>query len=265
MTDGPRIAIRELLAAASVPGSQALPMTRVADQLGLEYLRNRWRGVNSLENHDLVLQPKDANDHNRMERISRVADPSNPRSWYATSRSRVATGLLLTMPGIPMLFMGEEFLEDKQWSDDVSGHPELRLYWPGLDAEDSTMRDFLRFTRELIQLRWQLPALLSEGYALIHAHDENRVLAFQRWVPGEGGDVVVVVSLALDTKYGYEIGFPTGGYWREMFNSDVYEHWVNPWRQGNGGGVDANGPGRHGLSNSALLTLPANAILVFAR
>jgi 1,4-alpha-glucan branching enzyme len=127
------------------------------------------------------------------------------------------------------------------------------------------MRDFLRFTRELIRLRWQHPALRSEGYALIHVHDGNRVLAFQRWVPGHGGDVVVVASFADQTKYGYEIGLPTGGYWREVFNSDVYEHWVNPNVQGNGGGVYAVAVPRHGLLNSAALTLPANSILVFAR
>jgi 1,4-alpha-glucan branching enzyme len=265
MTDGPRIAIRHLLAAASVPGSQALPLTAVADQLGLDYLRNRWRGVNSLENHDLVMQPKDVKDHNRMPRIPRVADGSNPHSWYACSRARVATGLLLMMPGIPMLFMGEEFLEDKQWSDDVDGHPELRLFWPGLDEADPAMRDFLRFTRDLIGLRWRCPALRGEGYAPVHVHDENRVLAFQRWIPGVGGDLVIVLSFSDETKYGYEIGFPAGGDWREVFNSDVYERWVNPGVQGNGGGVHASGPPRHGLSNSAALTLPANAILVFAR
>jgi 1,4-alpha-glucan branching enzyme len=265
MTDGPRIAIRELLGAASVPGEHGLPLSRVAGQLGLDYLRNRWRGVNSLENHDLVMQPKDQDDHNRMARIARVADGSNPHSWFATSRSRVGTGLLLTMPGIPMIFMGQEFLEDKQWSDDVNSHPELLLFWAGLESSDSTMRDFLRFTRELIRLRWRYPALRGEGYALIHTHDENRVLAFQRWVPGVGGDVVVVVSLANETKYGYEIGFPSPGHWLEVFNSDVYERWVNPGVQGNGGGADANGPARHGLSQSAPLTLPANSILVFAR
>jgi 1,4-alpha-glucan branching enzyme len=265
MTDGPRIAIRALLAAASTPGHHALPMTLVASQLGLDYLPNRWRGINSLENHDLVMQPKGTDDTNRMERIARVADGSNPRSWYATSRSRVATGLLLTMPGIPMLFMGQEFLEDKQWSDDVNGHPELRIFWEGLDDADPTMRDFLRFTRELIRLRWQHSALRGEGYALVHAHDENRVLAFQRWVPGVGGDVVVVVSLAEQTRHGYEVGFPDRGFWREVFNSDVYECWVNPSTQGNSGGVWAHGPAMHGLPASAPLTLPANSILVFAR
>jgi len=265
MTDGPRIAVRTLLDAASMPGDHAVPLTAVASQLGLDYFRDRWRGVNSLENHDLVMQPKDRNDHNRMQRIARVADPSNPHSWFARSRARVATALLLTMPGIPMLYMGEEFLEDKQWSDDVSAHPELRLFWAGLDAADPTMRDFLRFTRELIQLRWQFPALRGEGYALIHVHDQNRVLAFQRWIPGVGGDVIVVVTFANETRFGYEIGFPAGGVWREVFNSDVYDNWVNPAAQGNGGHVDASGPGRHGLAHSAALTLPANSLLVFAR
>jgi 1,4-alpha-glucan branching enzyme len=264
MTDGPRKGLRDLLAVASVPGSGSLPMSDLAGQLSLDYLRDRWRGVNSLENHDLVMRPKDSNDHNRMERVPRVADPSNARSWYARSRSRAATGLLLTMPGIPMLFMGEEFLEDKQWSDDVMGHPELRLYWAGLEASDPTMRDYLRFTRELIKLRWQHPALRSEGYSLVHVHDENRVLAFQRWIPNEGKDVIIVLSFANETKYGYEIGFPRSGHWREVFNSDVYDHWVNPWTQGNGGRISADGPPRHGLASSAALTLPANSLLVFA-
>jgi 1,4-alpha-glucan branching enzyme len=266
MTDGSRIAMREVLAAASVPDGHSLPMTRLADQLSLEYLRDRWRGVNSFENHDLVMQPKDAGDRNRLPRLPRVADSSNAHSWYACSRSRVAMGLLLTMPGIPMLFMGQEFLEDKQWSDDVDGHPELRIFWPGLEnPDDPAMRDFLRCTRDLLAVRWQHPALRGEGYALIHVHDTNRVLAFQRWVPGAGGDVVVVVSLADDTRYGYEIGFPSRGHWREVFNSDVYERWVNPHVAGNGGGIDADGPARHGLVTSAALTLPANALLVFAR
>lgn len=266
MTDGPRIAIREALTAASAGGGHPLPMTRVAEQLEIGYLRDRWRGVNSLENHDLVMQPKDEHDHNRMPRIARLANGPNTHSWYATSRSRVATGLLLTMPGIPMLFMGQEFLEDKRWSDDVDGHPELRLFWAGLDsADDPAMRDFLRFTRELLALRRRYPALRGEGYARIHVHDENRVLAFQRWVDGVGADVVVIASLAEATKYGYEIGFPTGGQWREVFNSDIYERWVNPNVAGNGGGVTADGPGRHGLAHSAALTIPANAILVFAK
>ena len=57
------------------------------------------------------------------------------------------------------------------------------------------MSDFHRFTRELIWLRRRHPALRSEGVNPYYADDDNRVLAFQRWVPGVGRDVVVVASL----------------------------------------------------------------------
>ena len=44
----------------------------------------------------------------------------------------MATGLLLTAPGIPLLFMGQEFLEDKHWSD---SDKDLLIYWDGLRTE----------------------------------------------------------------------------------------------------------------------------------
>jgi 1,4-alpha-glucan branching enzyme len=115
----------------------------------------------------------------------------------------------------------------------------------------------------LIQLRWQLPVLRGEGFRVVHAHDENRVLAFHRWVPGEGQDVIVAVNLANFNRYGYRVGFPTGGGWREVFNSDVYDNWVNPQVIGNGGSVSADDIPLHGFSYSAALTLPANSLLLF--
>jgi 1,4-alpha-glucan branching enzyme len=265
LTDGLRIAVRNVLSIAADPNSDSLPMSHLGDQLAAVYLHDLWRAVQGIENHDLVLQPKDAHDNSRLPRIPRAADPSNPRSWWARSRSRVATGLVLTAPGIPMLFMGQEFMEDKQWSDDVPDHPELLLYWDGLTSTDSTMRDFVRFTRELIALRWKLPALRGEGFRVVHSHDQHRVLAFHRWVPGEGGDVVVVVSFANFSQYGYRIGLPGEGVWREVFNSDVYDNWVNPQVTGNCGAVVADGTPLHGFDYSAPLTLPANGLLVFAR
>ena len=265
LTDGLRIALRKVLAIASDPNSGALPMQQLGEQLAAVYLHDLWRGVQGIENHDLVLQPKDPGDHARAPRIARLADPSDPRSWWARSRSRVSMGLVLTAPGIPMMFMGQEFLEDKQWSDDVIDHPELLLYWDGLSGPDPAMRDFLRFTRELIALRWQLPALRSEGFRVVHAHDDNRVLAFHRWVPGDGYDVIVVVNLANFNQYGYRVGFPAEGSWREAFNSDVYDNWVNPQVTGNAGAVYADSTPMHGFEYSAALTLPANGLLVFAR
>ena len=123
-------------------------------------------------------------------------------------------------------------------------------YWDGL-RHDKTMIDFHRFTRELMWLRRKHPALRGEGIRTISMENGPRVLVFQRWVEGVGRDVVVVASLNEYTLYGYQIPMPAPGQWFEVFNSDVYENWVNPAASGNGGSIQANGPGLNGLPSSA--------------
>jgi 1,4-alpha-glucan branching enzyme len=258
LTDGLRIAIRDVIGDASQPDERPLNMAGLARSLWPEGFDEHWRFVQGPENHDIVLQ-------GREQRIARLGDPSNPRSWFGRSRARVATGISLTAPGIPMLFMGQEFLEDKQWSDNFEFHKALLLHWAGLDQGDKQMLDHLRFTRELLGLRWQYPALRGQGFRVVHAHDQNRVLAYQRWVEGEGHDVLVVVHLSTYNRFGYRVGFPSGGEWREIFNSDVYERWVNPHVTGNGGRVLAEAQPLHDFGYSAALVLPANSILVFSR
>jgi len=258
LTDGLRIAIRDVLGNAAQPDERPLNMTGLANSLWPWGFPQQWRFVQGPENHDIVL-------FEREQRVARLGDFNNPRSWYGRSRARVATGICLTAPGVPMLFMGQEFLEDKQWSDNLDEHANLLLYWAGVEGGDKQMLDHIRFTRELIDLRWRQPALRGEGFRSVHVHDQNRVLGFHRWVPGEGHDVMVVVHLSTFNRYNYRIGFPGAGEWREVFNSDVYENWVNPTVAGNGGRVFADPTPMHGFNFSAPLVLPANSVLVFAR
>lgn len=215
-----------------------------------------WKSVQAIENHDQVLE-------GRHPRIARLADSIDTRCWLARSRSRVATGLLLTAPGIPLLFMGQEFLEDKPWND---SDPNLLIDWDGVEKRsDRAMVDHLRFTRELIALRRHHPAFRGEGINVFHVHNNNRVIAYQRWAESFGRDVVVVASLNESTFWAYQLGFPGPGHWLEVFNSDVYDNWVNPLGAGNGTGVDASGEPLHGLASSAQIIIPANGFVVFAR
>jgi 1,4-alpha-glucan branching enzyme len=252
--DGLRTSIRGVIGQAAGGRDAQVHWQPVVDQLRAPGFPDAWRAVQCIEDHDEVYT-------GRGPRIPRLAAGGDSHNWYATSRSRVATALLLTAPGIPMLFMGEECYEDKQWSDNDLN---LLIDWDGL-AADRTRTDFLHFASDLVQLRRHHPALRGEGIATLVADDYNRVLAFQRWIPGVGRDVVVVASLNESTQYGYRIPFPAPGPWLEAFNSDVYENWVNPIVAGNGGGIVAGDPGDRGLSASALVTIPANAVLVFTR
>jgi 1,4-alpha-glucan branching enzyme len=258
LTDGLRIAIRNVIREAGQPDERPLDMTGLAASLWPRGFADQWRFVQGPENHDVVY-------HGREQRIARLGDPGNPRSWFGRSRARVAAAISLTAPGIPMLFMGQEFLEDKQWSDNFEFHKHLLLHWNGLDQGDKQMLDHVRFARELIKLRWRYPGLRGQGFRVVHVHDQNRALAFHRWVEGDGHDVIVVVHLATFHRFGYRIGFPAGGEWREIFNSDVYENWVNPDVAGNHGRIVAEPRPLHDFGCSAAVVLPANSVLVFAR
>lgn len=239
---GLRGAVRGALAQAAAGRDAFVNLDPLREALRPPGFPHASQTVQHLENHD---RQRVDNDNDREPRIAALADASDARSWYARSRARVANGLLLTAPGIPMLFMGQEFLEDKYWTDNPGDHKGNLLWWDGL-ATDRAMQDHLRFTRELVHLRRRHPALRGDAINAYYGHNDNRILAFHRWLEGVGRDVVVVASLNESTLWSYELGFPQPGRWFEVFNSDVYDQWVNPWTAGNGGAIDVAGSPRDG-------------------
>jgi 1,4-alpha-glucan branching enzyme len=256
--DALRNALRGAIGAAAIGAQSPVSMSAIASVLYPPDLDHAWRAVTCVENHDIVKVGQS------QVRIPWLADSNNRRSWYARSRSRVASAVLLTAPGIPQLFMGQEFLEDYQWSWDPDSGVNL-LWWDGLTTgSDVSMVDHLRFTQDAIGLRRGYPALRGDNVNPYYVSDNDRVLAFHRWLDGTGQDVIVVVSLAETTWWNYTLGFPIAGFWYEVFNSDVYDNWVNPWVAGNGTGVQASGVPMHGFTTSASVVIPANGVVVFA-
>jgi 1,4-alpha-glucan branching enzyme len=261
--DALRNALRGAVIAASSGQAAVVHMNSIAAALWPDGFAQTWRAIPCVENHDIVKAGTD-------KRVPTLADDGSPRSWYARSRSRVATALLLTAPGIPQIFMGQEFLEDKEWGADPNDTSHL-IWWGGLapgangKTKDPSMGDHLRFTQDAVRLRRTLPGLRGEGLNVFYANDADRVIAFQRWVVGQGNDVVVVATLSESTWWGYRVGFPSAGQWVEVFNSDVYDNWANPQVAGNAGGVEADGPGMHGLAASAEVVIPANGVVVFVK
>ena len=269
--DGLREAIRSAIGQAALGAGATVEMGGIARSLWPTGFAHSWQTIPCVENHDVVKLGE-------KPRVPRLADGCNPRSWYARSRTRVAAALLLTAPGIPQIFMGQEFLEDKQWCPDPRILDLAHLiWWGGLApaangrAVDPAMADHLRFTQAAIALRNSQPALRGEGLNVFYTSDADRVIAFHRWVQGVGRDVVVVATLSETTWGCYQLGFPSAGRWVEVFNSDAYDSCnangvlVNPQVAGNDGGVNANGHPLHNMPASASIVLPANSVLVFAR
>jgi 1,4-alpha-glucan branching enzyme len=255
--DALRNAVRGAIGQSSAGAGAQVDLDTVAGTLYPPGFAHAWQAVTCVENHDIVKV-------GQQPRIPRLADGSNARSWYARSRSRVATSLLVTAPGIPQIFMGQEFLEDKQWDCEPASSD--LIWWGGLaGGTDPAMVNHLRFAQDLIRLRWAQPAIRGDNVRVFHVHNDNRVIGFHRWIEGIGKDVIVVATLAESTWYGYWIGFPWAGPWLEVFNSDVYDTWVNPQVAGNGGGIYVGGGPMHGFSASAPIVIPANGVVVFAR
>ncbi len=257
--DALRDALRSAVAAASFGAGASVSMSAIGSALYPPGLDASWRAVTCIENHDLVMA-------GRAPRIAALADPSDHRSWYARSRSRFASAVLLTAPGIPQIFMGQEFLEDKPWDTNPCG-PDLQSGGKALGRRPRPGRwpTTLRFMQDVIRLRNGQPALRRGEVNPYFVSDNDRVLAFHRWVEGVGQDIVIVASLADSTWLEYQLGFPCAGAWTEVFNSDAYDNWVNPLVAGNGGGIQASGPPMHGLPASASVVIPANGVVVFTK
>ena len=166
--DALRTVLRTAVGAASVGAEASVSMASIANVLYPPGLDRGWRAVTCIENHDVVLA-------GREPRIPKLADGSNSRSWYARSRTRVANALLLTAPGIPQLFMGQEFLEEKPWDPDPNG-PNL-LEWDRLN-DDSDAIDHLRFTQDLIRLRTNQPALRGDKVNPFYCSDARSRACF---------------------------------------------------------------------------------------
>ena len=185
----------------------ARDMWAVNDALYHGYNGNAVRRVIYTESHDEV-----ANGHSR---VPEEIWPGNAGSWFSRKRSTLGAALVFTAPGIPMIFQGQEFLEDGYFRDTVP------LDW----AKLNTYAGIQALYRDLIRLRrnWfdQTRGLRGQNLNVHRVNNTDKLIAFHRWENGGPGDDVVVVANFADRGYAsYTLGFPRAGLWRVRFNSD---------------------------------------------
>jgi len=159
------------------------------------------------ESHDAI-----ANGH---ARLPEEIWPGKADSWFSKKRSTLAGALVLTSPGIPMIFEGQELLEDRWFQDKVP------IDWSRVAGK----KGILGMYRDLIALRRNLSGvtrgLCGQNIHLYHFDDGAKIIALHRWDKlGPTDSVVVVVNMMNQNRDGYTIGFPRGGLWKTRFNSD---------------------------------------------
>jgi 1,4-alpha-glucan branching enzyme len=148
-------------------------------------------------------------------RVPELIWRGNADSYYSQKRSTLGAALVFTAPGIPMIFMGQEFLEWGAWTD------ARQLDW----SKTTQFAGIRKLYRDLIRLRrnWYNTSAGLKGHHVNvhHVNHGDKVIAFHRWDRGGARDDVVVIANFADRAYqDYRIGLPRGGLWRVRFNSD---------------------------------------------
>ncbi|WP_221227782.1 1,4-alpha-glucan branching protein GlgB [Rhodocyclus tenuis] len=179
--------------------------------------------------------------------------------WQRFANLRLLLAWQMTTPGKKLLFMGCEFGQWREWSE------QRELDW-GLLA-DGRHAGVQGLVRDLNQLYRAQPALHEldfepAGFEWIDCHDaEHSVLSWLRRAR-DGRHVVVVCNFTPQLRQGYRIGVPQTGTYREVFNSDSAHYGGS--NAGNGGAVNAYPGEWMRLPASVDLTLPPLACVVLA-
>ncbi len=204
-----------------------------------------------IESHDDVA--------NGQTRIPEAISPGEADNWWAKKRTVLGSALVLTSPGIPMLFQGQELLEDR-WFDDT-----VALDW----EKASTNRGILRLHRDLIALRRARDdttrGLRGSNVAVLRADPDERLLAMHRWMDGgPHDDTVVIANFADRTVDDLALGFPAPGRWNVRFNSDASTY-AHEFGSHDAFDLDADGPPLDGCDQSGLVSLAPYSVVIFSR
>ena len=138
--------------------------------------------------------------------------------WQKFANLRAYYGLMWGYPGKKLLFMGQEFAQRREWSE------ERALDWDLLDAPAHA--GVHRLVRDLNSLYRAKPALHArdceaEGFEWLVVDDAAAsVFAWLRKAPG--APPIAVISNMTPALHGYyRLPLPRDGQWREVLNSDA--------------------------------------------
>ncbi len=139
--------------------------------------------------------------------------------WQKLANTRALYAYQWSHPGKQLLFMGQEFAQEGEWSEAYS------LDWWLLDNPEH--KGVALLVRDLNRLYTSSPAMWDDdytGFEWIDAGDaDHNVISYVRQAKNEAGEVeylVCVLNFAGNPHEHYRVGLPFGGEWEEVLNSD---------------------------------------------
>jgi 1,4-alpha-glucan branching enzyme len=179
-------------------------------------------------------------------------------AWQRFANLRAYFGFMWAHPGKKLLFMGDEFAQEHEWSHDGE------IEWFRLNSElnsglQKLVRDLNRLYRDEAALHQRDAE--AAGFRWVIGDDRaNSVFAFLRFGQEGTRPVLAICNMSPVPRSNYRIGVPVAGAWREIFNSDAAIYGGS--NVGNGGQVVTEPEPSHGEAQSLGIVLPPLAAVL---
>jgi 1,4-alpha-glucan branching enzyme len=180
---------------------------------------------------------------------------------YAEKRTVLGGVLVLTSPGIPMLFQGQEFVESVPFPFGAG----VGIDW----TKATTYSGIVQLYTNLIALRRNTSGttrgLSGPSLNVFHVDNGAKLVAYHRWDQGGvGDDVVVVLNFGNAVQPNVAIGLPRAGTWRVRLNTDDTAY-SSLFAGTPTADVVASGAALDGLAQSGALTIGAYSAVVLSQ
>ena len=140
--------------------------------------------------------------------------------WQRFANARLLYAYQWSHPGKKLTFMGAEFGQWREWSEDRS------LDWHLLEG-DVRHAGLQQLVRDLNQLYQAEPALHVDdyswdGFSWLDLHDSQRsILAYARHDAARDETLLVVCNFTPIVRHGYRLGVPEPGTYGELLSTDA--------------------------------------------
>lgn len=181
--------------------------------------------------------------------------------WQRFANLRLLYAYQWSHPGKKLLFMGSEFGQWREWSEERS------LDWHLLsgDPKHGQLQTALRRLNELYGEEAALheEEYSWEGFQWIDLHDyERSILAYARSAPAKQETILIVLNFTPIVRHNFRLGVPEVGQYQEIFNSDAAEFGGSNVVNGVVASIDTPS---HSRPQSIEITLPPLAAVFFKR
>ena len=180
--------------------------------------------------------------------------------WQKFANLRAYYGFMFGHPGKKLLFMGNEFAQEREWDHDRS------LDWhltadPLHGGVQSLVRDLNRLHRDCPALHQR--DFTPDGFEWVsHSDAAHSVLSFVRRSLDGRTLMLVVCNFTPVVRHGWRVGVPRTGRWREVLNTDSAFYGGSnvgtPF-----GMADSQPVGHDGRGDSIVIELPPLATVMF--